>query len=185
MNRPAHVADPRKRHTRGDLLSAFFSLALSRRYHDIRVADVLAVSGVGRSTFYEHFRNKDALLSASLDGPFRILAGMVEGDAGTLRVQGVLEHFLQNRALARSLFEGAASRVVRETLVAHVESCLDREPGRLRIPARLAAHSLADGIFSPIAAWLSGEANCDPSDLAIALRDAAMASVRALRIAER
>lgn len=184
MERSSHAADPRKRRTREDLLSAFFSLVLNRRYHEIRVADVLEVARVGRSTFYEHFRNKDELLSASLDGPFRILAGMVDGDANTQRVQGILEHFWENRALARSLFQGTALRVVRKTLVAHVETSLGRERRtRLRIPARLAAHSLADGMFSPITAWLSGEAKCNASDLAIALQDAAAAAVQALQLA--
>mgnify|MGYP006177845307 CR=1 FL=1 len=58
--------DPRRRRTRQDLMAAFFSLVLSQRYHEIRVGDVLARSGVSRSTFYEHFRNKDELLAASI-----------------------------------------------------------------------------------------------------------------------
>lgn len=174
--------DPRRRRTRQDLLAAFFSLVLSRRYHEIRVADVLSRSGVGRSTFYEHFSNKDALLSASLEGPFQILANLVRPEADANRVQGILEHFWDNRALARSLFQGAALRIVRRTLVGHVEAALDRDQrSRLRIPLRLAAHSLADGMFSPIVAWLSGEAKCTAQELAVALQLSTAASVRALQ----
>lgn len=40
--------DPRRRRTRQDLMAAFFSLVLSQRYHEIRVSDVLARSGVSR-----------------------------------------------------------------------------------------------------------------------------------------
>lgn len=174
--------DPRRRRTRQDLLAAFFSLVLSRRYHEIRVADVLSRSGVGRSTFYEHFSNKDALLSASLEGPFQILANLVRPEADGNRVQGILEHFWDNRALARSLFQGVALRIVRRTLVGHVEAALDRDQrSRLRIPLRLAAHSLADGMFSPIVAWLSGEAKCTAQELAVALQLSTAASVRALQ----
>lgn len=177
--------ESRKRRTREDLLAAFFSLVLSRRYHEIRVADVLAISGVGRSTFYEHFKNKDELLFASLEAPLSVLASMVRGDNSPARVQGILEHFWENRALARSLFHGAGLRVVRKAMVSHVEASLDREQkARLRIPARLAAHALADGMFSPIVAWLSGEAKCSAGDLAIALQDATFASMRALQVAE-
>jgi hypothetical protein len=34
---------------------------------------------------------------------------------------------------------------------------------------------LADGMFSPILAWLSGEASCAPLDLAAALRASSQA----------
>lgn len=174
--------DPRKRRTREDLLAAFFSLVLDRRYHEIRVGDVLSCSDVSRSTFYEHFRNKDELLSASLEGPFQTLATLVGTDSDVSRVQAILEHFWENRALARSLFQGPALRVVRRTFVAYVEAALDRDQrSRLRIPVRLAAHSLADGMFSPINAWLSGEAKCDARDLALALQSSTAAATRALQ----
>lgn len=181
MGQTDSTEDPRWRRAHQDLLAAFFSLVLSRRYHEIRVADVLERSGVSRSTFYEHFRNKDELLSASLEGPFRILASLVRTDADAGRVRAILEHFWQNRALARSLFQGAALRIVRRSLVVHVEAALDREQrSRLRIPARLAAHALADGMLSPLIAWLSGEAKCSADDLALALQLTTAASAHAL-----
>jgi AcrR family transcriptional regulator len=182
MNQAHASEDPRRRRTRQDLMAAFFSLVLSRRYHEIRVADVLARASVSRSTFYEHFRNKDDLLAASLEGPFQILASLTQAQPDGSRVQGILQHFWDNRALARSLFQGAALRVVRRTLVDHMEAALTREQrSRLRIPARLAAHALADGVFSPITAWLMCEAKCSADDLAQALGLASAASVRALQ----
>ncbi len=181
MGQDQSTEDPRWRRAHQDLLAAFFSLVLSRRYHEIRVADVLERSGVSRSTFYEHFRNKDELLAASLEGPFRILASLVCADADPGRVHAILEHFWQNRALARSLFQGAALRIVRRTLVGHVEAALDREQrSHLRIPPRLAAHALADGMLSPLIAWLSGEAKCPATDLALALQLTTAASAHAL-----
>lgn len=174
--------DPRRLRTRADLMAAFFSLVLSQRYHEIRVGDVLARSGVSRSTFYEHFRNKDELLAASLDGPFRTLANLVGERADANAVHAVLEHFWQNRALARSLFQGAALRIVRRALVMHVENTLTHEQhSRLRIPPRLAAHGLADGLFSPVVAWLSGEAKCGAQELAVALRCSTAAAAHALQ----
>jgi AcrR family transcriptional regulator len=182
MDRPGPGEDPRRRRTREDLLAAFFSLVLSRRYHEIRVADVLARAGVGRSTFYEHFRNKDALLAASLEGPFHVLTTLVTAAPEAGRVQAILEHFWENRALARSLFQGSALRVVRAALVAHVEAALGRDlRSRLRIPTRLAARALADGMFAPIDAWLCGEAKCSAHELALALQLSTAASARALQ----
>lgn len=174
--------DPRRRRTRQDLMAAFFSLVLSQRYHEIRVGDVLARSGVSRSTFYEHFRNKDELLAASLEGPFQTLANLVGERADVNKVCPILEHFWQNRALARSLFQGAALRIVRYTLVMHVENTLSpAQRSRLRIPVRLAAHGLADGLFSPVVAWLLGDAKCSAQELAVALQLSMAAATRALQ----
>lgn len=170
MARTAHDPDPRRRRTREALQSAFTLLALRRRYHEIRIDDILKASGVSRSTFYEHFAGKDALLAASMDGPTSLLADMPIGKCSVQQMTVLLAHFWDNRALARSLFQGVALRVIRTALVRQVEARLERSRGtRLRLPRRLAAHALADGMFSPIVAWLSGEASCSPADLAAAL----------------
>lgn len=178
-------SDPRKRRTREALLQAFFGLVLQQRYHEIRIADVLAKAGVSRSTFYEHFASKDALLAASIEGPFSVLASLL-GEHQLPRVQALLEHFWQNRGLARTLFQGAGHRPVRATMVAVVERQLKRDPGpRLRLPPRLAAHAIADALLSPIVAWLNGEAACSAADLALALQAQATAMLGALSVGGR
>jgi AcrR family transcriptional regulator len=179
MRQDRHDRDPRRRRTREALQSAFILLALERRYHEIHIGDILEASGVGRSTFYEHFAGKDALLAASMGDALSLLAGMATGESDSRQVARLLGHFRENRALARSLFQGAALRVIRNALVQRVEDRLDhRDAGRL--PRRLAARALADGLFSPIVAWLSGEAPCDPADLASALCMASKATLASL-----
>ncbi len=179
--RDLHELDPRRRRTREALQSGFILLALRRRYHEIRIDDILQTSGVGRSTFYEHFSGKDALLAASMDGALSLLAEMPAGKVSAQQVALLLAHFWENRTLARSLFQGVAVRVVRKGLVAKIEEQLKRRAGeRLRLPPRLAAHALADGMFSPILAWLSGEASCSPTDLAVALRTSAEATLASM-----
>jgi AcrR family transcriptional regulator len=185
MSTAHDTADPRRRRTREALLQAFFSLVVQQRYHDIRIADVLSRAGVSRSTFYEHFASKDALLAASIEGPFSILASLL-GEHSLPRVQALLEHFWANRGLARTLFQGAGSRPVRATMVAVVEQRLKREHGpRLRVPTRLAAHAIADALLSPVVAWLNGEAACTASDLAQALECTADAMLQALSVGGR
>ena len=165
-------------------MSAFIVLALQQRYHEIRIDDILKASGVSRSTFYEHFASKDALLAASMEGATSLLAGMPVGESSAQQVAVLLEHFWDNRALGRSLFQGAALRVIRNALVAQVEAGLKRHDGSgLRLPRRLAAHALADGIFSPILAWLSGEATCSPVDLAAALLKTSNATFAGMSVA--
>ncbi len=180
MTVAADITDPRRRRSRDALLQAFFALVLAHRYHEIRIADVLARAGVSRSTFYEHFRSKDALLAASIEGPFAVLVGSLGGQP-VARLQAMLEHFWQNRAMARGIFQGAAHRPVRAVLVAMVEQHLRREHGaHLRLPPRLAANALADAMLSPIMAWLAGEATCPAGELAEALQSSNAALLAAL-----
>lgn len=182
MTAALDTLDPRARRTREALLNAFFGLVLEHRYHEIRIADVLAKAGVGRSTFYEHFASKVALLVASIEGPFSVLVAMLD-DAPPGRVQSLLEHFWQHRALARSIFQGAAQRPVRAALVAAIEQRLRRgHCASLRLPPRLVAHSLADAMLSPIVAWLVGEATCSAGDLAHALQVSTRAMLAAMSV---
>ena len=177
MRQPPQQSDPRRRRTGEALQSAFIVLALRRRYHEIRIDDILEASGVGRSTFYEHFAGKDALLAASMGGAISLLADMPSGKASAQQVAVLLAHFWEHRALARSLFQGAALRVVRYALVTQIEGRIRHHAAQhLRLAPRLAAHALADGMFSPILAWLSGEASCSPADLAAALKTASEAT---------
>jgi AcrR family transcriptional regulator len=59
--------DRRVRRTRRTLHEAFIELVLERGYERITVQDILDRADVGRSTFYAHFRDKEALLLASFD----------------------------------------------------------------------------------------------------------------------
>lgn len=58
--------DRRVRRTRGRLRAALGSLLHERPYEDIAVKQVLARADVGRSTFYAHFADKDALLASAV-----------------------------------------------------------------------------------------------------------------------
>ena len=59
---------PRIRQTRRKLHDALVSLIHEKNYREIAVEEILERADVGRTTFYEHFRNKDALLASGIDG---------------------------------------------------------------------------------------------------------------------
>lgn len=58
----AAVVDRRVRRTRQLLRDAFVSLILERGYDGTTVSDIVERADVGRSTFYAHFVDKEALL---------------------------------------------------------------------------------------------------------------------------
>ncbi|OYW34904.1 MAG: hypothetical protein B7Z42_16035, partial [Brevundimonas sp. 12-68-7] len=70
----AHDLDRRSQRTRKAIFEAFTRLMFARRYSAIRTTDLIEAAGVGRSTFYEHFRNKDDVLVWAIDPVFEPLA---------------------------------------------------------------------------------------------------------------
>jgi AcrR family transcriptional regulator len=59
--------DRRIRRTRRTLSQALIALILEKGYDRVTVQDILDRADVGRSTFYTHFRDKEALLVANFD----------------------------------------------------------------------------------------------------------------------
>ena len=164
----AAATDRRIERTRQALLGAFIALIFEgRRYDRIRIADVIARAGVGRSTFYEHYPNKEALLAETIRLPFAPLAAAVDADAPAAALAGALTHFRQNRVHGRAVFAGATGRRVARILADMIEERL-RARARARgvvapAPIRTGAITLAEGQLAAIAAWLGeGAANVEP-----------------------
>jgi AcrR family transcriptional regulator len=67
MLKQARKPDLRVRRTRDALGTALLKLIMEKPINDITVQDVLDRAGVGRSTFYLHFRDKDDLLVSQLE----------------------------------------------------------------------------------------------------------------------
>jgi len=64
---PKQKNDERVRRTRDRLGDAIIDLIQKQPFDTIKVQDVLDRAGVARSTFYEHFRDKDDLLLSDMD----------------------------------------------------------------------------------------------------------------------
>ncbi len=89
-----HKMDARVRRTRDRLGDALVGLMQEKPFDTIKVQDVLDRAGVGRSTFYTHYRDKDDLLMSDADEFFELIstALSVHGDKSD-RVAPVQEFF--------------------------------------------------------------------------------------------
>ena len=70
---PAKKPDRRVLRTREMLLDAFVALMIERGFDKLTVQHLLDQAGVGRATFYAHFRSKQDLLACSIE---RLQAGL-------------------------------------------------------------------------------------------------------------
>lgn len=72
-NDPPKKLDRRVRRTRQQLREALLELILEKGYDDITVQEITDRADLARATFYIHYRDKDELLSTSLEEMFDAL----------------------------------------------------------------------------------------------------------------
>ncbi|MBL9149550.1 MAG: TetR/AcrR family transcriptional regulator [Phycisphaerae bacterium] len=164
------------RSTRSDatddwIVAAFNRLALERRFDEFTVSDVIARAGVGRSTFYEHFRGKEDVLRRAVSGLLAPLADAVgptgAGDATLAeRVRGILEHVREFRAQSSALLAGPAALDVRRRLAElHLERLARRDPPP-KMPLPLLAETLAYAQLGLLATWIERPSGADAATVA-------------------
>lgn len=164
--------DRRVGRTRTAVFGAFVRLAFDRRYSAIRTADLIAEAGIGRSTFYEHFRGKDDVLIAVIDPIFVPLAEAVAGRGNLWHLRAMLEHVWEQRALGRILFEGRLLLKLQRKLAGMIEARLDAGTPDT-IPPAMIAMAAATAQLAMLRMWLAGEAPCPAAALARHLMDGA------------
>ena len=80
---------------RGRLICAVADCVAARGYAATSVADVIALAGVSRRTFYEHFEDKEACFLASYDtGAEAIFSAMVDAADGLEGWREILDSVL-------------------------------------------------------------------------------------------
>jgi hypothetical protein len=101
------------------------------------------------------------------------------------QLKRLLDHFWEQRALARNLFSGSMRRRSIALLVSLIEAKLKSlrlaRRGYMILPPRLAAVQLAEILLAPTIAWLAGESPCTSQALASALSSVAQAALHAMR----
>jgi AcrR family transcriptional regulator len=157
--------DPRSQRTRDQLGNALIELLLAKPFDDITVQEVLDRAQVSRSTFYEHYSNKNDLFLSDVDDFFRNMSTHLERrNDPSQRIAPVTKlftHIVAARDLYAALVASGRMHDVRELGEAHfarsMANRLERSPGgcRLPLPARTAlAHALAGSLFSLLAWWV-------------------------------
>lgn len=177
--------DRRVERTRQAVLVAFRELMLQRGYDRVGVGEIITRANVGRSTFYEHFENKDDLLRQSLTPLLEVLATTVGAAQPPEALARVVGHFWENRRLTRALLHGSAralmARYATELVEEHVARLArNARAARPLVPPRLIAAQIAEGQLALIAAWLAEKMPCSADVLARALHRSTTASAAAL-----
>jgi AcrR family transcriptional regulator len=160
------VVDPRIARTRQSLQEALFELARERELDDISVADIAERAGVNRSSFYQHYADKDTLLADAIDAAVETAeAGLpipivLTPDPPDILVR-YLRHVDENAAVYRRIFAARGSGVAVDRLRARIEvvAATGIEGADLpnTIPRDVLAAGLAGSVIAVIQVWIARE----------------------------
>lgn len=171
----------RSERSRAAILGAFVELIFRDGFENVSVQGIVTGAGIARSTFYEHFSNKEDVLRASMAQFFEVLARCVTRENEPPELAGVLNHFWGNRRLIDAIFTGAPRRILALSLSEIIETNLrNHGADKLLLPSRLAAIHLAEAQLALVESWLRGRAFATVEDLATALHQSSKASANAL-----
>jgi AcrR family transcriptional regulator len=181
------AADRRSVRTREALLQVFLDLLFEQGYEALSVRDIAARANVGRSTFYEHFTGKDALLRFSLRRPFSVLAEIIGEDGVNERTIRLLRHFRERRKLGPVLFSYPLRPLLTRALADLIDErlCGSFAVAQATMAQRLIAIQLAEAQLALVDQWISGKIACRIEAMAGALHASTNALVRAHGVVRR
>ena len=157
--------DARVRRTRMQVGTAFLNLILEKPVREVTVQDILDRSGVGRSTFYLHYRDIDDLLLSQLEmfceAISTSLANQKDRSHRVAPVAELFAHIGNGNKLYRVLSDSGHLRDFYELAEGHFSRGIERsliESGRLKeTPAReiaARATALAGSLLALLRWWL-------------------------------
>ncbi|BBF99886.1 MULTISPECIES: TetR/AcrR family transcriptional regulator [Pseudonocardia] len=160
--------DPRVVRTRRRLQDALLALARERLLETITVADVAEHAGVNRSSFYQHYTDKESLLADALSAQATLagadLSELVLADIGEQPPEALLRwfaHLADHAVLYRQALDGAAApdaaAVMRRWMQEFVADTAQRmgfTESEAGIPLDVFAAGLTWSLLGVAASWL-------------------------------
>jgi AcrR family transcriptional regulator len=163
--KPKPKVDRRARRTRDALGDALVELMHQRPFRRITVQDVLDRAGVGRSTFYTHYRDKDDLFLSDVEDFWEMVSSMLERTGeDSNRVAPVRElftHVAEAKVFRESLVasgkvhdvmelgQGQFARAIEQRLT-KLSSAQPARPGQFAA----VAHALSGALFALLGWWI-------------------------------
>lgn len=161
--------DARIERTRRSLQLALLELAQQHPLDDITIASIVARAGVNRSSFYQHYSDKETLLADALDVVESEAGARVPAFDGPLPVDppvdlvAYLQHFETNAALYRLVLCEGGSSVAAGRIRTRLESAASAgvaasgSTAFQGLPLDVVGAGIAGSALGVIVSWLARE----------------------------
>jgi AcrR family transcriptional regulator len=168
--------DRRVRRTRNALGDALITLMQEKPFETIMVQQVLDRAGVGRSTFYAHYRDKDDLFLSDLEDFLELMSTLLlrqrEASNRVAPVRELFAHVAEMRQLRAALIAADKVRdfleMGQEYFARAIEQRLAALPASHAIaPARRTAmaHAFAGALLSLMSWWVDHGTPASPEEM--------------------
>jgi len=167
--------DQRVRRTRNALGDALLELMQERKFEEITVQHVLDRAGVGRSTFYEHYQDKNDLFLSDMEEFFEMMSTLlIRREESSKRVAPVSEFFAHVGEM-RHLYSALAAgnklhdfqEMAQEYFARAIRKRLEQLSSPAISPAQSAASSqaLAGALMSLMSWWVQSGATASAEEM--------------------
>ena len=178
MTAPAgRRADARTIRTQRALAEALVDLLRTRDFDAITVQQLLDRAGVGRATFYAHYRNKDDFLLSDFERMLELLDRRFEATERGRRVAPLAElfaHVREAREFQRALARSGRMEVLSDILAGHLARTIERRlralgvepaPDARALPLPVTARVLGAAAVELLTWWLDRDATLSAAEL--------------------
>ncbi len=152
--------DRRVQRTRHALRDAMISLQAECGWDRISIQALCERANIGRSTFYQHFQNKEELLAAGFDDLrawLRAQSPPAAASADTMSfVRGLIEHVYEQRKLFKATIGRSSGHIVQKRFRKMVCQLIEEEivPHHTGWKQKAGAHYLAGAMVELLAWWV-------------------------------
>jgi AcrR family transcriptional regulator len=176
-SRPSSRVQRRVARTKAAIEDAFVALVLERGYDKLAVEDITDRADLARATFYAHYPNKQAVQFSVFNRLTQDLVQRLAAQGGPPNVvhRDVIQAAYTQAAEMPDLYRACLSdprtrQAHLSTLSRYAEqnfrdrlTALDRQP---RVPVPVMARAFVGAHVAILEAWLTGELDGDPEELA-------------------
>lgn len=162
--RKKKTSDRRTRRTRHQVNGALVDLITEKRFDDITVQDLIDRAGVGRSTFYSHFRDKEDAFDQQWEQFNQLLSNQIDWDKAGKESFFPVTFFFQHLQEAQSFYRGlvrsgrvdAIFKSGVDYLSRNIESAMNErlKAKQVGVPIPVFSHYLATEFFGLLKWWL-------------------------------
>jgi AcrR family transcriptional regulator len=185
------MTDPRETKTRAALAQAVLALTSEKPFADVTITEIAERAGVGYASFFRHYKDKDALLTAVADKMIEDLVGIImpamlveDTRAASISICAYVE---THRSITTALLAGGAETMVRHHIVARALEYsrlqTDLRPSNvppMSIPPELVLTHCVAATLGLLAWWLEQGGGLTAEAMGDVVNRLVMAPVRAI-----